>query len=343
MLKTEVFTIGSWNIKYLPKHEFISHKEISELERFLNTECLPAIRKYPSEEPLATWAGLDDFGVPSPIIRVEMSPLPGEIKSRIFSIGKKPSLLGTLAVVARQFPEHRRLISDGLSGYPFDGFIQIGNFVQDDRLVAEKIFQLPYHTRIPENTEGKYYWVRVDPRKKYPKNLLRKLDALSLVPVRADGCNREFMALGMAKRLSTMLEETFLQENWKDIDKDLIVGRLFNEVIPRSKNFVMKPVQGTWGDGVEIIHEDDTEHSKIAVWDRMKNLVRTLGPEKLMIQPYIPDRVVLRSGKIYHEIWRLYFVYLDGKYVHTGGMAQGSCSRKVCGIDNTYFIPLLVC
>ncbi|GEM_PF-2877243 len=318
MFHTEIFTIGSWEIKYLPKHEYVSCDTIFELEDFLNAEWLPAIRKYPSEDPLAVWAGMKNFGVPSPIIRVEMSPCPGEIKNRIFSIGKRPGLLGTLAVIARQFPEHRKLISAGLSDYSFDGFIQIGDYVQDDRLVAEKILRLPYYTEIPEDTEGKYYWVRVDPHKPYSKDLLRKLDGISLVPVSAEGCNAEFLALGMAKRLS-------------------VSGGLLWD-----KSFVMKPVQGTWGDNVEIYHCEDSEEERNAVKNRMKNLIQIVGTEKLMVQSYIPDRAVERDGEAYHEIWRLYFVYLDGKYVFTGGMAQGSRSRKVCGIDGTYFIPLLV-
>lgn len=338
-IKTKTFAIGSWEIKYLPKHEYISGAVISELEKFLNTQWLPAIHRFPSEPPFSTWAGLDDFGVPSPIIRIEMSPCSGEVKSRIYSIGKRPGLLGTLAVIARQFPEHRRLISDGLSGYSFDGFIQIGDFVQDDRYVAEEILRLPYYTEIPKNAEGKHYWVRVDPHKQYPEDLLQKLEAISLVPVRSDGCNAEFMALRMAERLSTILSERF---SWKEIDRYQILQDVFDSVLPWGKSFVMKPVQGTWGDDVEIYHHNDTEEERNAVKEKMKNLVRTLGPDKLMLQPYIPDRVVERNGEIYHEIWRLYFVYLDGGYYHTGGMAQGSRSRKVCGINDTYFIPLLV-
>lgn len=339
MLHTEIFTIGSWKIKYLSKHEYIPGTEISELEKFLNKQWLPAMRRFPSENSLSAWAGLNDFGVPSPIIRVEMSPRSGEVKSRIYSIGKRPGLLGTLAVIARQFPEHRRLISDGLSGYSFDGFIQIGDFVQDDKFVAEKILRLPYYTEIPKDAEGKHYWVRLDPHKQYPEDLLRKLEAISLVPVRSDGCNAEFMPLRMAERLSEILPDSLL---WEAMNQYPVLQKTFDNVLPWGKSFVMKPVQGTWGDNVEIYHHNDTEEERNAAKEKMKNLVRILGPENLMIQPYIPDRVVERDGETYHEIWRFYFVYLDGEYTYTGGMAQGSRSRKVCGIDNTYFIPLLV-
>lgn len=339
MLQTKTFAIGSWEIKYFPKHESVSCALAAEAEQFLNQEWLPAIRKYPSDSPLSTWAGLDDFNIPSPIIRVEMSPLPGELRNRIFSIGKKPALLGALGMIARQFPEHREIIREGLSGYPFDGFIQIGDFVQDDRLVAEKILMLPYHTEIPKEHAGKYYWVRVDPHKSYPKKLLRKLDALSLVPVRSDGCNAELIALHMGERLSTILFNGF---SWKEIDTDPMLEELFDGILPWEKSFVVKPVQGTWGDNVEIYSYDEREEERSAAKDRIKNLVRTLGPERLMIQPYIPDRTVKREGETYHEIWRLYFVYLNGEYVFTGGMTQGSRFRKVCGIDGTYFIPLAV-
>jgi hypothetical protein len=338
---TETFAIGSWQIQYFPKNEYIAGALISELEKFLNTEWLPAVRQFPSDDLRMTWAGLKNFGVPSPIIRVEMSPVPGDsLKNRIYSIGKRPALLGTLALLARQFPVRRRLISAGLSRYPFNGFIQIGDFVQDDRFVAEKILKLPYYTEIPEDTAGKYYWVRVDPRKQYPKRLFRKLEAISLVPIRSDGCNAELIALGMAKRLSVVLSRNF---PWRDIDKYATLQEIFDGVLPWDKSFVMKPVQGTWGDNVEIYHQDETEVEKNAVKERMKNLVQTLGPEKLMIQPYIPDRVVERDTVPYHEIWRLYFVYLEGKYAYIGGMTQGGRSRKVCGIDDTYFISLLVC
>lgn len=320
MFQTETFTIGSWKIKYLPHHEYITWHTILELENFLNTKWLTAVREHPSEDPRATWAGLNKFGIPSPIIRVEMSPCPGEIKNRIFSIGKKPSLLGALAVVARQFPEHRKQISQGLSVPSFDGFIQIGDLVQDDRFVAERILRLPYYTEIPQDTRGKHYWVRVDPHRQYSKYFLKKLDSISLVPVRADGCNTELIdPLRMAWRLSELCG----RPPWED-------------------NFVIKPVQGTWGENVEIYHHDDTAEERHSAKERIQDMIRVFGAKNLMVQLYIPDREVKRDGKIYHEIWRLYFVYLDGKYTHTGGMAQGSQSRKVCGIDGTYFIPLLV-
>lgn len=361
MLHTKIFSVGSWKVNYLPEAERISCAEISEIERFLNREWLPAVRQFPSDEnPPVMWAGLKDFKIPSPIIRVEMSPIRGGLKRRIYSIGKRPGLLGTLAVIARQFPEHRKLISEGLSGYSFDGFIQIGDTVQDDRFVAEKIFRLPYYTGIPvhevvlnedietsermkngavNQAEKMYYWVRIDSQKKYPDELLEKLESISLVPVRSDGCNAELIALKMARRLSEILPDAFA---WESMNECAVLGRLFETGLPWGESFVVKPVVDTWGNNVEIYHIDDSEAGKTAVTERIRNLIRTLGPRKLMIQPYIPDRVVLRDEKEYHEIWRLYFVYLDGAYTFTGGMAQGSRSRKVCGIDYTYFIPLLL-
>jgi len=313
----KVFEVGKWKINHLREAEYLSSALIAELQKFLNKEWLPAVCRFPSENPKARWVGLDDFGIPSPIIRVEMSPLPGKVKNRIFSIGKRPGLLGTLAMVARQFPEHRKLITDGLSGYSFDGFIQIGNFVQDDKLVAEKILQLPYHNEIPQNTKGGHYWVRVDPHGGYAQEYLEKLDSISLVPVRSDGCNSEFMALGMAERLSEM-----------------------SHYLPWGESFVVKPVQGTWGENVLIHHLDDSVKTRIAVKEEIHALIHKMGPEHLMFQPYIPDRAVIRDEESYHEIWRLYFVCNKGRYEFTGGMVHGSRLRKVCGIDNTYVIPI---
>lgn len=319
MLHTKFFEIGSWKIEYFPKHENISGTTIFELERFINGKWLPAVREFPSENTESMWAGLERFGVPSPIIRVEMSPLSsvvGPIKNRIYSIGKRPALLGTLAAVVKQFPEHRKLISSGLSGYPFNGVVQIGDFVQDDKYVADEILRVPYYTEVPEDIEGKYFWVRTDPHGQYSQKLLRQLDAISLVPVSGDGCNTEFIALGMAKRLSVIFPENDL---------------------PWDESFVVKPVQGTWGENVEIYHQEDADTK-----NRIRSLVEIMGPEKLMIQPYIPCRTVERDGRAYHEILKLYFVYLGGRYTYTGGMIQGSPERRVCGISGTYFIPLLM-
>lgn len=337
--------MGSWRIEHFLKPEYIPRVLISRLETFLNKRWLSAVRKFPCEDGSHLWGGLKKFKIPSPIIRVEMSSSQekeGEVKNCIYSIGKRPTL-GTLPLVTQYCPEHRTKIVKA-AAYSFDGVIQVGNkFVQDDEYLAKKILRVPYYTKIPydeqpENyhlndeelkewqqkcLEGQYYWVRTDPHAEYPQELLERLEAISLVPVRADGCNSEFMELGMARRLSAIVAS--------------------GGSLPWDKSFVMKPVQGTWGENVEIYHRDDAEEERTRVFEKMQNLIQTIGPEKLMIQPYIPDCAVERDGEIYHEIWRLYFVYLDKEgYTFTGGVAQGSRSRKVCGIDDTYFIPLLV-
>lgn len=340
-MNTKIYKVGSWEINYLSRSEYISWSLIEKLEKWINKKWLDAVRQFPSEEANTTWGGLRKFRIPSPIIRVEMSPLclSGGIEHCVYSIAKRPALLRVLAHVAHQFPEHRQMILRALDE-KFCGIIQMGDMVQDDCLLAKDILRIPYFNEIPEHREGGYYWVRTDPHKTYSEKLLEKLESISLVPVRADGCNTEFISLGMARRLSELLPENL---PWQNIDEDLALLTLFQEALPWDTNFVIKPVQGTWGENVFISHHADSKEKRNAEWVKIKNLVKTIGPHKYLIQPYIPDRSVERDGKTYHEIFRLYFAYVGKEgYSFTGGMVQGSPARNVCGIEDTYFIPLFM-
>jgi hypothetical protein len=338
-VKINVYKVGSWEVNYLSGNEVVLNTLISRVEKFLNSKWQNAVFEHPCENRAHLWAGFKDLNILTPVLRFEMSPLDllGGIENRIYSIGKRPGLIGVLAEIVRQFPEHRTQIMETLA-YKFSGIIQLGSFVQDDLLLAEKILKIPYFTEIPKDTEGQYYWVRTDPHTEYPEELLEKLESISLVPVRADGCNSEFMPLKMARRLSEILPQHL---PWYNIEHDSVLLKLFEEALPWNTSFVVKPVQGTWGENVCIYHLEDMDEERMTVWNEIKNLVRMFGPHKFMIQPYIPDRMVERGGKIYHELFRLYFAYLGkGKYTFTGGMVQGSRSRKVCGVKDTYFIPI---
>jgi hypothetical protein len=329
MIKTEVFKVGFWEVRYLQAPEYFSWDIVHKLENFINHEWLPVIRKFPSDSAKEMWGGFKEFGIPSPIIRVEMSSLLGDPVQHIFSIGKKPSLLGGLAVIARQFPEHRRQITEGFLENRFGGVVHVGNSsVQDDKYFAEEILKLPYFTSTTRCVSGKFYWVRVGELRTHTNKILRELDEISLVPVTADGCNRELIELGIAKRLSDILPEDFSQ---KDIEN-----------LGFGESFVMKPIQELWGSGVEIYVSTDSDEEKSSVLERMVRLVEVYGRKKLMIQLYIPGVVSETCGEFFHEINRIYFVYLDGRYVFTGGMKQRSHSRNVCGVKGTHFVPILV-
>jgi hypothetical protein len=359
MENSKTIKIGTWTIKSYTELEYAPRAVISSLEKFLNKEWLNAVLKYPCEDRKHIWAGLKKYKIPAPIIRIELSPLckgKKNIKNWIYSIGKRPSS-GILPLVTNYCPEHRNEIRNSRA-YNLDGFIQIGSLVQDDKYLAE-LLGVPYFTKIPydeppENYDlnddelkeyqmkclkGQYYWTRHDPNKEYPPGLLELLESISLVPVRGDGCNSEFMVLGMAKRLSEILPERL---SWQDIDQLPALQKVFNDSLPWNESFVIKLVQGLWGKDVLIYHINDSQEARAITKEQIKHLVRTLGPRKLMLQPYIPDRVVEREGKLCHEIWKLYFARLEEGYAFTGGMVQGSNrSRKVCGINDTYFTPLL--
>jgi hypothetical protein len=328
VIDTKGLQVGSWDVRYLPEPEHLSWDVVHKLENFINRDWLPVIREFSSDSPKERWGGLEKFGVPSPIIRVEISSLSGDFVRHIFSIGKKPSLLGGLAKIARQFPEHRRQITQGFLENRFAGVVHIGNsVVQDDKLFAEEILRLPYLMNTTQCVFGKFYWIRVGDVWKYKKKFLRELDEISLVPVSADGCNRELIELHMATRLSDVLPESFSERDIEDLG--------FGE------SFVIKPIQGLWGAGVEIYVSTDTEAEKASVIGRMSRLVEVYGAKSLMIQPYTSGAVREVCGEFFHEINRIYFVCLDGKYVFTGGLKQLSHSRKVCGVEGTYFVPLL--
>lgn len=355
--KTKILKIGRWEIQHYTEPEYISYERIIRAEKFLNGKWIKAEREFPSENPETLWAGLKKFRIPSPFIRVEVGDLDlyDDVEKCIYSIGKRPTL-GLLALLTHYRPEHRKIIQK--AAYKIAGLIQIDDFVQDDRYLAE-ILGVPYYTKIPYDEQpenyhrlldaeelkeyqkaclkDQYYWVRTDPCKEYPQELLERLEAISLVPVRADGCNSEFMALGMAKRASSMLEYDFLRQPEREKLKGLL-----ERVLPWNESFVVKPVQGTWGRNVEIYHLDDPEEERNAVKERIINLIHTFGPHQFMLQPYILPRVIERDGGKHPQLQKLYFVNLDGKgkYVFTGGLAQESPQRKICGIEGI-FTPLL--
>ncbi len=338
---TKIFRTGGLEIPYFPEPQYISKAFILELEDYINNTWYPAIMKSPCENIEQGWEGLN-FGVPSPVIGVGMS-MEGDasIEKRIISIQKNPPLLRMLSMIAPQHTEHREMVRRGLSQYPFYGFLDIGGvFTEDDRLFAEEILCLPYYTQIPEDTEdentrkgiGKCYWVRINTSAEYDSKFLKKLDGISLVPVSADGCNLELITLGLAHRLSDILPWHTLLHRQAVIDKNL----------PWDTSFVVKPIQGLGGENVLIYCLDDSEEERNASKERIIRLMETVSPRKLMIQPYIPDRVVVRDCEMYHEIVKIYLVYLPetNKYAFTGAMVQGSRSRNVCGVDGTYFIPV---
>lgn len=361
MNEPKILKIGTQEIKYYEKPEYVPKATIFEHERLLNGPWRKAMLKYPCENPKHLWGGFKKFGV-LPIIRVEVSPIEGTqeggIKYRIYSIGKRPTL-GILPLITKYHPEHRKQILQA-TAYNLDGFIYLGGPVQDDKYFAEKILRVPYFTDIPyvdppkeyllrlsdeqveeyrqKCLEGHYYWVRTDPYKEYPPEVLEQLESISLVPVSQDGCNSEFMALDMARRLSTLLLDGY---EWKHLDTSLILQRFFDESLPWHESFAIKPVQGLYGDDVVVYYATNDTEKKSRAKEEIKKLVCRLGPRKLMIQPYIPDRVVERDGALFHEIWKLYFAHIDGRYTFTGGMVQGSQSEIVCGIENTYLSPLL--
>lgn len=97
----QVFNLGRWQINIMDEHERVPEVIVAALTKYLHERWRPTVRKI--KFPYS-WAGLAQYKVPSPIIRVDMSPVvsPSGLEHRIYEFEYRP---GGIGMLLKFFPE----------------------------------------------------------------------------------------------------------------------------------------------------------------------------------------------------------------------------------------------
>lgn len=312
--------VGSWSFR-VGEDDHFPKGEANGLEQLINTEWLRSRR---AQKLAHSWAGLEEWKIPSPVIRVDMGTWDASsygLWRRVMEVEERPGGLGALLTLC---PDTQPFLEEALSDC--DGFVHLGGPIQDD-IIAATILQKPFYDGWYGPRSG-MYWVRHDTLGRsiqYPPELLLELERHSLVPIRADGCKEILVHLGWAESL-----ESYLAARGD---------------FPWETGFCVKPKMGTWTSGVHIHHPHWSDKSSTS----KKIRAETKGKEgEFLLQPLIPPRTVRRgkngSSRVYFEIQRVFLCYDRSakRYRVAGGIAMGTPSLKVHGTSECYVRRIVV-
>lgn len=297
--------IGSWEVNIGPSKE-VPQSTLIELEAFLSGDWLAAIKK----EIKKPWWGIERLGIPSPLVRVDISPLVGKgeraTSQGIYEVEVRPAGLGlVLSLDTFRHSFWREIFrSAGCCG-----FIKIESTIADDQIAAA-VLQMPFYEfyeQIPEITPP--YWVRTNLRR---GSLAETLEKVSLVPISSDGDKSYLLRLGLA----TMVN--------KDTPLDW------------NKSFVVKPLIGARMEGVEIYIPSREVKGMVGVSTKSR-VLRSMDTNQTIIQDFIPPLEEEIKGIKGWTIWRLYFGWLDGKYKFVGGLWNWRPNIRVHGSSDAVF------
>lgn len=301
--------IGKWNIR-VGKKEMVSVSVIRELELFLNEKWKGVVL----EEIQNPWWSVSKLGIPSPLIRVDMSPThePNQVKNSIYEVEVRPGGLGVFLSLSAEKIELWKEIFKTCS---CRGFINFQSSIQDDRVVTD-ILGIPYYDGIPERMKIPY-WLRTDKRN---NNQLNKLEKNSLVPIALDGDKSYLVKLDMAKIIN----------GERDLDF--------------SQPFVIKPLIGARMEGVEI-HIPSTLQKEIGINGQSvvgastkSRISRKIEEGKsYLLQKFIPPQKKIFNEEIGWIIWRLFFGWYQGKYEFVGGLWTWRPNIRVHGTNDAIF------
>lgn len=318
--------ISSWEFAVGEPKE-ISGASVARLEEFLNDRwrkvwCEGAENIIPNK-----WGGLKKFGVSSPVIRIDLSPCSAEesevVERKIYEIEMRPGGLGVLLELYRLysnifiFYQTKEKISNALRGLNCAGFVNILSSIKDDEIAA-KILELPFYKDIvPLNFDKGVWWVRTDLRQ---GEMIKMLEKNSLVPIQMEGYKFDLVELGLAQ---IMIDESFL--DW-------------------SRGFVIKPLQGSRAEDVEI-YLPTREAKKVKGVSTKTRILRTIESKSsgkaFIVQPYIPPLEEKYNGVRGFTIWRVFFGW-SGKYEYIGGLWNWRPTIRVHGASDCAFGPLVM-
>lgn len=294
--------IGKWEIQ-VGSPRSIGRDLIQEMERFLNRKWKQVIL----EEIDHPWWSVNQLGIPSPIVRIDMAPAiePGAIKNFFYEVEVRPAGLGTmLSLVPERTEQWKKVLGQ------CQGFISQSS-IQDDKLAAE-ILGIPYYEQIPSQLEGPY-WVRSDLRE---GETVMRLENVSLVPIRQDGDKTYLVKLGLAERLQVP------------------------EQLDWYSPFVVKPLVGSKMKGVKIYLPKSL---KLGPGGSTKSqILRTISELPCIIQKFIPPKEDEIFGRKGWTIWRLFFGWevKYEKYEFIGGLWNWRPNLRVHGASDAVMGPI---
>ncbi|TAN57704.1 hypothetical protein EPN15_03255 [Patescibacteria group bacterium] len=296
---TEIVKVGDWEIKVGESWK-VPEKTIKDLEEFLSDKWKMAVMrsvKYP-------WWSISNRKMPSPIVRVDLSPLVVgfSVKDCIYEVEVRPAGLGitTLLLV-----DQRSRWSEALSDC--GGIIKCpDSSIQDDFICAD-LLSIPYSNDILSVNGKGPYWIRSD---KF------HFEDSSLVPIRDDGNKQYLVDLKMAQ---------------------IAVAKNLDWEVP----FVIKPLQGARCREVEVFLPSKMrkECNGFSTQTRvLKTLARS--DEPFIVQSFIPPKKEIINGESGWVMWRIFFGWIDGYYQCVGGLWFWRPNLKIHGASDSICGPL---
>jgi hypothetical protein len=300
--------IGAWPIN-VGEGRGISSSTTKTIGDFLTDAWVPAVLdgvKHP-------WRGITDFGVPSPIVRVDMAPElnGGNIDKSIFEVETRPAALGILlSLLPQRIPYWKAILND----FGCMGFVKLGSSNVQDDVIAAQLLDLPYSETIPDGFGP--YWIRAG------NGDGQDMEKLSLVPIIEDGDKSYLIRLGLARTLPIDDLENGIWEN----------------------PFVTKPLIGSHMDGVHIFNKKYIKGS-LRGSSTQKKIVEEVGSQiqngrKYLIQPYIhPLEEMIEENKGF-TMWRLFYGWQNGHYQFIGGLWNWANTLRVHGGTHAAWGPV---
>jgi len=292
--------IGVWKVR-IGTSKRITSNIVQALEEFLTWEWRQAVVEGISQP----WWSIEHLGIPSPIIRVDMTPIAKSetVKESIYEVEARPAGLGLfLSLVSPKRVEQWREV---LTKCKCQGLINIQSPIQDDGLAAE-ILRIPYYKELPRG-EGPY-WIRSSQR----TGEVAELESISLVPIQLDGDKTYLVKLKMARML----------EKFEDLDW--------------SVPFVVKPLTGSKMEGVEIYLPNSFKKKLGSPGVSSKSrILRTISARApYVVQRFISPQRETIEGVRGWTIWRLFFGWLDSEYQFIGGLWNWRPTLRVHGTSD---------
>lgn len=302
--------VGNWEFTVGSTKE-VPRDVVEALEAFLNEQWVVHVHREPP------WWSIIHWGIPSPIVRVDMSPLcdPDNVAASIYEVEVRPAGLGIMLLL---FPDrYREDLLTRLSAVlsPCRGIINYMTNVQDDQLFAQ-FLNLPYYSILPPEIECVTpCWFRT----RDPTSLtsLIKWHEASMVPVINDGHKGYLVKLGLASVL-TSLEEL----DW-------------------TTPFVVKPLVGSQCRDMEIYLPPSLRKEYTGFSTRQRIERKILWEQKTFIlQPFIPPQSEFCGGLRGWSIWRIFF-YGRSRYRFLAGLWNWRPNVRVHGASDAILGPLL--
>lgn len=310
--------IGRWQFG-VGASKPLNPQVVEQLEIFLNKKWLHVYREE-MRGKAQKWLGMEKFAIPSPVVRADLAPLETKdltltsdmIVRNLYEIEVRPGGLGILLLLN---PSALPALKDALEAVGCVGFVNFQSNIEDDEIAARILGLQFYRDQLPLffSYEGEAWWIRTNLK----EGEVEELEKYSVVPLRLDGYKMDLVRLGLAK--------IFEQK----------------EVIDWERPFVLKPLQGSRCEGVEV-YVPPKEARKIKGISTRQRIIRRLeAGGTFILQDYIPPLMEEYNGVRGFTIWRVFFGW-SGKYEYLGGVWNWRPNVRVHGASDCALGPLVL-